>query len=239
MKPCTAAPALLLLGEVTGVPDASYGLLESDPSKAQHLFEQCLEQVTWPAVNRGITRSAGAPKVRAFSSQRGPVVIRQLEQKLLDCRVVERAPSQISVNYYHTPSYEMVPHKDGYVGSAVIVSLGSHCCLRFWHQATTEEDRRAREGLRHVYSGTQVFEHAAERPCDAVVWLEPGSVLRTRGESLHEFCHGVLSSDADVFDSAQLANGSLVRTDIAPPATPVKRTPRISIVFWTDESEQG
>lgn len=51
------------------------------------------------------------------------------------------------MNFYDDPTYNMVPHKDGYVDQAIIVSLGSHTALRFWHEPRSELELEAFKDL--------------------------------------------------------------------------------------------
>jgi hypothetical protein len=77
------------------------------------------------------------------------------------------------------------------------------------------QDKVFREMLRGAgeQSGTQVFEALKDRPADAAVWLEPGSVLVCEGTALDDWAHGLLPREEDVYDASALANAACVSMD--------------------------
>ena len=78
----------------------------------------------------------------------------EIARTLLDRNLLRKPPRQCSVNFYHQPCYEMVPHKDGYSDQAAITSLGSDSVLHFWHVPMDAEERLARDMLHGQHSGT-------------------------------------------------------------------------------------
>jgi len=259
-----------------GLPSASY-LSDFFASDGDSLYEQAT-QLHFPHRNRGITRAVGAPHVALFSvSACGtldgddmplPPVIAGVIRRLVDSGSLRKMPTQVSVNHYTEPScYCMVPHKDGYADQTAVVSLGSDTSLEFWCVPMTAEERLAREMMHESTSGTSVHDECLQRPCDAAVWLEPGSVLLLEREALDDYVHGLRASDRDVFapppvdasgtgGTASHVNANFVKLDalcqraaIAGPRCAesegfddqieLQRLPRVSIVLWTEWGPAG
>ena len=113
-----------------------------------------------------------------------------------------------------------LPHKDGFVEQAAVLSLNSDCALSFWRVPMTDRERAAREAYRALWSGTEVYEHlVATAPgstsstldADCRCWLEPGSVLLLEGSALEDWAHGVVARESERFDGAPpIANENCV-----------------------------
>ena len=98
------------------------------PSEHADLFEQA-RSIEFSAVNRGITRGPGAPRVHAFTrarrscrekfSEEGwPLFVQRIIDRLRHVGILQASsnePDQVSVNHYASSDYNMVPHRDGYV----------------------------------------------------------------------------------------------------------------------------
>ena len=83
----------------------------------------------------------------------------------LAVRLLRKMPRQVSVNFYETPAYCMVPHKDGYADQTCIVSLGSDSRLHFWRQPMSEEEKLGRAAFHTRDAGTAVYEERCSSTC--------------------------------------------------------------------------
>ena len=258
-------------GMIPQLPGATYYPSTFTADEAR-LFDEA-KQLPYPLRNRGITRAEGAPRLCAFPQLDGglrdadgdalPAPLTEIARTLLERNLLRKPPRQCSVNFYHQPRYEMVPHKDGYSDQAAITSLGSDAVLDFWHAPMDAAEKLARDMLHGQHSGTAVHDDCLERPPHCSVWMEPGSVLVLEGAALSDFVHGLASRAEDRFDGETIANAPLVslpalrarlaaatsadgveqRSGAAAEGEPaaqvaVPRRQRVSVVMWTAYTPQ-
>jgi len=251
-------------GQALDVLPCSLYLSDVFGSSCGRLYDEVV-RLDFPRHNRGITREFGAPHVAIFSvascgtidslDDPLPPVLVEIIRSLVGAGILRKMPVQVSANHYHETKYCMVPHKDGYADQTAVVSLGADSSLEFWHEPMTAEERQARELMHKRASGTSVYSECLDRPCDAAVWLEPGSVLVLEKEALDDYVHGLRSSEVDLFSMPPAAKphvnaGSVqlaalrARAAAAGAKQPsafddgahlaVPRRPRVSIVLWTE-----
>jgi hypothetical protein len=234
------------------IEDARYFCAALDASRADALFAECVD------LPLDAARSGCGPRTRTYrgDSDALPPELAATAAALVEHGLLSRPPTMISVNHYDRPVFQMLPHKDGFVEQAAVLSLAADCVLSFWRVAMTNRQRAAREAFRTQWSGTEVFDELAgegARRADFRVWLEPGSVLLLEGSALEDWAHGVAARSVETFDfgreggepaRAPIANAAHVdvaalrgrcgagkcdsqRSIVAP------RRERVSVVMWT------
>ena len=72
----------------------------------------------------------------------------------------------------------------------------------------SQAERDFRNAFAERYSGTDVFTELKTKPADQTVWLEPGSVLVSRGDALEGFAHGLRARPEDLYNGGGSGGGS-------------------------------
>ena len=241
--------------DVAIVADVRYFRAALDAPRADALFVECVD------LPLDAARSGCGPRTRTYrgDSDALPPQLAAAAAALVAGGMLRRRPTMISVNHYDRPMYEMLPHKDGFVEQAAVLSLAADCVLSFWRVPMTVRERAQREAFRTQWSGTEVFDELAgegARRADCCVWLEPGSVLLLEKSALEDWAHGVAARSVETFDVGSregehralvpIANAALIDVaalrercgtgiDDAESARSIiaPRRERVSVVMWT------